>query len=278
MIKKKSTTRKFLSILAIICFLFTSFSSLSVKAEGINPSLTTDVNGEYVINSIDDINKFRTDLNNGIDYGNKKVVLASNITINAPLTPTTGTFQGYFNGQGHSIKNYNDPLTGFVCELGNYGVITNLHMSMNVSNVTGLYDSGSYEYGSIANQSAGTISLCSVDGIITTDKNESSFFIGGIVSDVTRNDTNCIVEKCYSRLEIEADNTNKQYVAGIAYSVLSSYMKDYEAVRNCYVAGKMVAKKVCGIANRLSAYYPSCYYDKDIVKATKDTLQSLQMK
>ncbi|WP_082856600.1 cell surface protein, partial [Clostridium ljungdahlii] len=281
MIKKKNTLGKFLSILAIICFMFSTFSSLPVLAEEASPSLTTDGNGEYVINSVGDINKFRTDLNKGIDYGNKKVVLNSDITItnDTQLTPTTGTFQGYFNGQGHSIKNYNDPLTGLVCKLGSYGIITNLHMNMNVSNANGLSDSPGETryYGSIANESTGVISLCSVDGIVTTSSNMpadgSGFYIGGIVTCITKNETcdNCIVENCYSRLEIEGqtDANQLQFVAGIAYSVMSP--NDKEVIKNCYAAGKMAACGVRGIANKKQAYFPSSYYDKDIVKATKDT-------
>ncbi|WP_411678819.1 Ig-like domain-containing protein [Clostridium thailandense] len=269
-----------MSVLTIICLLISTFSSLSVKAEGTNPSLNPNENGQYIINSVDDINRFRTDLNNGIDYGNKTIVLTSDITITdaKPLIPTTGTFQGYFNGQGYSINNYNDPLTGLVYKIGTYGIITNLHMNINVVNAKGLPSSSgtSNYYGSIANESSGGISLCSTDGIITTNKeNQPIFYIGGIAGNVAKQDANCIIEKCYSRLEIEAhaDAALSQVAAGIACSVSSITPSDYGVIKNCYSAGKMVATKVCGIANRTSnKYYPSCYYDKVIDQVTNDNL------
>ncbi|AZV57203.1 cell surface protein [Clostridium sp. AWRP] len=285
MIKKKNALSKFLSILAIICFMFSTFPSLPVLAEGANPSLAADTKGQYIINSVEDINKFRTDLNNGIDYTNKIVVLGSDVTItdDVKLTPTTGTFQGFFNGQGHSIKNYNDSLTGFVCRIGSNGVITNLHMGMNVSNAGGLEENselkpGLYYYGSITNENEGKISLCSVEGTVTTDSRElgenGSFSIGGIAGMVDdSNNTNCVVENCYSRLKIQAKTDDKyvQSAAGIAFETDSSDRT--KIIKNCYAAGQITCYEgAVGIGCGSSGNYPSSYYDKDVTTVTDDTL------
>lgn len=150
---------------------------------------------------------------------------------------------------------------------------------MNVTDVGGLDNNDDlYYYGSITNESEGKISLCSVDGTVTTNSRElgedGTFSIGGIVGNVDDSDnTNCVVENCYSRLKIQAkiDDKYAQFAGGIAFQVNSSDCT--KIIKNCYVAGQMTC---CGGADGIgcgsSGDYPTSYYDKNVTTVIDDNL------
>ncbi|MBV7275201.1 Ig-like domain-containing protein [Clostridiaceae bacterium UIB06] len=265
-IKKFFYTRIF-NIFLISSLIFTNLL-LAVPVLADASLLQTDESGQYMINTVEDLNNFRKAVNTDTFEG-KTAVLTKDIDVgDFKLEQTTGTFQGTFNGQGHKISGFNDVYSGLFCDIGSSAIVANLHLNMNVVGAIGTsssYVSDSLLYGSIANTSSkGKINFCSVDGNITSTS--TSISIGGVVGYVKSSSSlGALVENCYSRADIDVPNTETARVGGVTY--YSIYAK---AINNCYVSGNLQGNLVYPIArnNPTTAPYSTSYYNGEKIQPT----------
>lgn len=272
----------------------------------IEPSLKSKEGSKYtyIISSVEDLNKFREDIDNGYDYKDKIVELTqdidlkkSSIKLNSFKSMVNelgeidfGRFNGIFDGNGYTISNYNDSRSGLFSITGPNSIIRNVNIDADVTIEDNLqcinlkiesHDHSrkftrSTEYGLIANENSGTISRCSTSGDIATKSKKID--IGGIVGS---NDTFEYFKKndkfkgyiydCFSRIKYN-DVSEKCRFGGICGT-----RADNDKVKNCYFAGEVLGRE---ISNKISPIIlfnnrgNSCFFDIDMMK-TDDFLLKL---
>ena len=269
--------------------------------------------GSYVISTVEDLKAFRESLNTGETYYSERqvdgqtvreqtvVTLANDIVIpkgadigkikngrrnSTKDNPVTGdtNFEGYFNGQGHTIAGFCDTKTGLVDYLGYNGVIANLRMEVNLNfteeslkewdRTTGL------DYGVICNEGQGQVQLCSVRGDVSIKITKFTFygirdsvmFQGKPLDWISCED--CMVDLNYS---VDVKNVGK-YGLGApticnitnCWSTRSSWQG---SLTNCFSTGtvdmnitteegKSHFKRLLAIGNVKSKdFVKNCYYD-----------------
>ncbi|MDO5433610.1 dockerin type I repeat-containing protein [Eubacterium sp.] len=165
--------------------------------------------GSYVISTVEDLKAFRESLNAGETYYSERqvdgqtvrkqtvITLANDIVIpkgadigkinNGRRNSTTDNlvtgdtnFEGYFNGQGHTIAGFCDTKTGLVDYLGYNGVITNLRMEVNLNFTEESFKewdrTTGRDYGVICNEGQGQVQLCSVRGDVSIKVLKFTFY------------------------------------------------------------------------------------------------------
>lgn len=194
--------------------------------------------GEYSIENKDQLITF---LASETDYSGSTVKLNCDVDMKGEAVQLAKTFEGIFDGNGHSIYNFTAE-GGLFREIGSDGQVKNLHLSdvvfsqnaasaaLAVTN-NGIISSVSVSAditvtsattatAGIVLKNAGTISDCVFAGSITagSDVDDAGKAIGGIVSSNTGT-----VENCHALGSI---NTNAAEIGGIAAS-------NYGTIKSC---------------------------------------------
>ncbi|OBR91256.1 hypothetical protein CLRAG_31980 [Clostridium ragsdalei P11] len=284
----------FVMMLTFTLMIFVPYTAMADTAQITStPSLSQDAGGNYTVSSVDDLNKLRKDIDNGIDYSGKTVFLTQDIDISKSTAAlnsftTSNEFNGTFNGNFHTISNYNDAKSGLFAVICKNTIIENVRIDADVvikdgkEIITTAADLGCLgDYGLIANEGDGTITRCSSTGTITTK--DGFGWIAGIVGCNTRQKRNSsiiypgCVEDCYSNVTFNNQSSGQSKRAGIC-----GY--GGKVLDHCYFYGKFTGNytyqkdgidvSTCNPIVNL-AYYDSnarvmtseatCAYDKDVV-------------
>ena len=224
----------------------------------------------YTISSVADLNTLRRDLQNDIDYTGKRVLLTQDIDLAAGSTalepyayrgtsstgrPYYHTFNGLFNGQGHTILNYTDSRSGLFDAIGSSGQVGNLLMTVNMSvnSTQNLNTNSGMSKGVIADYNEGSITRCGTSGVIVMKDKAVTGSIGGI-SGRSSGESGSI-DNCYSLIEFNNDVKAKASFYGISSSYVGS---------KCFYAGKMPStyNSVQPISNSFNGNgQDTCVYD-----------------
>ena len=206
--------------------------------DGLPPGLGTEAS-PYRISTADELKSFR-DIVNDVDGnadGNpaayaelmNDIDLSSICNETNPWEPigngggTSGgnTFEGYFDGQGHSVKNL------YVTGNGNAGLFGYVSTEGTVKNLGVSGTSTSTSGGGVAAINFGSIENCS-SGVIVTATGSNNVYVGGVVDQNHGSVTNC-----YNTGNITVTgNNNGVYVGGVVAQNYSS-----GRVTNCYNIG-----------------------------------------
>lgn len=150
----------------------------------------------YLIATETQLRTFATSINEDIDYHDVYVALAADIALSSetwnPIGGSDYTFEGTFDGQGHTVsgmaigtKEAPVPLeskkiyTGFFGVLGKNSTVKNLHLT-DISEYTE-YASSSYMGTIVAYLNGGVIDNCSATGSISNTAEKGNNFAGGLV-------------------------------------------------------------------------------------------------
>ena len=205
--------------------------------DGLPPGLGT-ADSPYRISTADQLKSFR-DIVNGVDGnadGNpaahaelmNDIDLSSICNETNPWTPigngggTSGgnTFEGSFDGQGHSVKNL------YVTGNGNAGLFGYVSAKGTVKNLGVSGSSTSTSGGGVAAINFGSIENCS-SGVIVTATGSNNVYVGGVVDQNHGSVTNC-----YNTGNITVTGNDNIYVGGVVAQNYSS-----GSVTNCYNTG-----------------------------------------
>ena len=208
--------------------------------DGLPPGLGTEAS-PYRISTADQLKSFR-DIVNGEDgtadsNPTARAELMNDIDLSSicnetnPWTPignggeTSGgnTFEGSFDGQGHSVKNL------YVTGNGNAGLFGYVSAEGTVKNLGVSGSSTSTSGGGVAAINFGSIENCS-SGVIVTATGSNNVYVGGVVDQNHGSVTNC-----YNTGNITVtgnNNNNDVYVGGVVAQNYSS-----GRVTNCYNIG-----------------------------------------
>ena len=187
-----------------------------------------DTDNTFYIHNERQMAGFAALVNSGYDFSNKTVILKYDIDLGehywVPIGNTYAyTFQGTFDGGGHTIKNIitaaptgdDGKLAGLFGKLGKDGTIKNLKISN--STILGK----NYLGGIAAYNDGGTITNCIVESSVTiTDYNSGGFYFGGIAG------AGCgIISGCVSRAQFDIGSNNNMYDVGgiLGYSEINTY-------------------------------------------------------
>ena len=204
--------------------------------DGLPPGLGTETS-PYRISTADQLKSFR-DIVNGEDgtadsNTTAHAELMNDIDLSSicnetnPWTPigngggTSGgnTFEGSFDGQGHSVKNL------YVTGNGNAGLFGYVSTEGTVKNLGVSGTSTSTSGGGVAAINFGSIENCS-SGVIVTATGSNNVYVGGVVDQNHGSVTNC-----YNTGNITVTgNNNDVYVGGVV-------AQNYSNVTNCYNTG-----------------------------------------
>lgn len=204
--------------------------------DGLPPGLGTEAS-PYRISTADELKNFR-DIVNDVDGnadGNpaahaelmNDIDLSSICNETNPWEPigngggTSGgnTFEGSFDGQGHSVKNL------YVTGNGNAGLFGYVSAEGTVKNLGVSGSSTSTSGGGVAAINFGSIENCS-SGVIVTATGSNNVYVGGVVDQNHGSVTNC-----YNTGNITVTgNNNDVYVGGVV-------AQNYSNVTNCYNTG-----------------------------------------
>ena len=204
--------------------------------DGLPPGLGTEAS-PYRISTADELKSFR-DIVNGEDgtadsNPTAHAELMNDIDLSSicnetnPWTPigngggTSGgnTFEGSFDGQGHSVKNL------YVTGNGNAGLFGYVSAEGTVKNLGVSGSSTSTSGGGVAAINFSSIENCS-SGVIVTATGSNNVYVGGVVDQNHGSVTNC-----YNTGNITVTgNNNDVYVGGVV-------AQNYSNVTNCYNTG-----------------------------------------
>ncbi|AZV57193.1 cell surface protein [Clostridium sp. AWRP] len=275
-------------VLLFTLTIFAPYSALAADVTTSTPSLIQNTEENYTISSVEDLNKFREDIDNGVNYLGKKVILTQDIDIaksDVPLKSFTTNkgFDGTFDGKFYTISNYTDSKSGLFGIVDKDGIVENVRIDANVTTKNStIKANGSSNYGLIANEAGGTIACCSSTGTIT-DTTTDVFVIAGIVGndDLYRLvggknvDTPGTLKDCYSNVTFDNEVKNEEY------SVVRSGIcrQSGEKIDHCYFYGKFIGNDGgytgdgCPIVSdtyynmntKVTTMPENCAYDKDIL-------------
>lgn len=263
-------------VLTLIFQLLIPFVALADESSA--PSLSMNDEGQYTVNSVADLNHLRGDIDKGIDYSRKIVILTEDITISpeSPLNSftTQNTFNGCFDGKSHSIRGYTDAKSGLFSFIDDNGYVRNLRLEANVvikDQSSIIAENVNKGYGLIANECAGTISCCSTTGTVT---NEVPCIVGGIAgySELFKQrageNLKGEIRNCYSNVvfdnQVTDTSSGMPYLCGITYWTGVS-------LEHCYYYGqykgvalnKTYTQPI--VSNTGNADAKTCAYDQDIL-------------
>ena len=204
--------------------------------DGLPPGLGTEAS-PYRISTADQLKSFRDIVNgedgtadsNPVAHANlmNDIDLSSICNETNPWTPIGNgggisggnTFEGSFDGQGHSVKNL------YVTGNGNAGLFGYVNAEGTVKNLGVSGSSTSTSGGGVAAINFGSIENCS-SGVIVTATGSNNVYVGGVVD---RNHGS--VTNCYNTGNITVTgNNNDVYVGGVV-------AQNYSNVTNCYNIG-----------------------------------------
>lgn len=237
----------------------------------------------FRISSENDLKLLCQDVNNGISYKDKYLILTNDITVSQSWTPigksSTKYFAGIFDGCGFTVSGitagtkdntYNDIYTGFFGWVGSSARIMNLGIDININ------ASGNSEIGGMAGMNYGVISNCHVLGDFTT---AYANMMGGIVgSNVGK------IKNCYftGKMSGRANCTGGIAAGDSSGEILNCYslgsisgmflymggiigLTNATKITNCYIASEASNPSTSSIYGGLigCSYYSiinNCYY------------------
>lgn len=281
---------KRMSLAVVLLFslmIFAPYPALAEDAPAPGTPTLTQTDGNYTINSVGDLNKLRSDIDNGIDYAGKKVVLTQDIDVGSALNPftTNKEFNGIFDGRFHTISNYTDAASGLFGIVGKNGIVENVKVDANVviSDASKLIKANSTlmtpgYYGLIANEADGTVVRCSVTGKIQSNAKRSSSkgpFIGGIIGNGSMyfSDTgtyvNGQISDCLSNVTFDNESQSSTAMpnfAGIIYGVGTSSGR-YSKIEHSYFYGQFMGNDQLKepIIGKDQSIAETCAYDSDVL-------------
>ena len=138
---------------------FSLKKSNRISIQGMESLPLEETNGKYILNNKDEFLAF---INSSSSYSGKTVELNCNIDMKNEVIGTSNTFQGTFDGKGHSIINFRTS-NGLFQEIGTGGKVTNLHIS-------GASFDGESSAGIVAGINSGEIENVLVTGESDSDK------------------------------------------------------------------------------------------------------------
>ncbi|WP_042683025.1 DUF4430 domain-containing protein [Anaerosalibacter massiliensis] len=308
--------KKLLSVLLLVTLLLPIIfpigavhaATVTIDLSDEEPSLSKNAKGIYTIKTVEDINTFRADIDKGIDYTGLTVELMNDIDIAQSKTSlnsfktrlneygeeVVGIFNGIFDGNGHTIKNYNDKVSGFFCVAGPNAVLRNFNIHGDVllddadailfdvwndSNSIFKKDTG---YGMLASSCAGEVSRCSSSGSIVNKL--ANIHIGGLIGEskvsIKKHDGSESyygnMRDCYSRVNFDNQYTEDMgsippEIGGLAYD-------GGKRIIRSYFAGTFKGYSTDSVREYRKIYHPiritcsayesesgeSCAYDKEI--------------
>lgn len=226
------------------------------------------------ISTLEELKAFRDEVNAGNTFKGETIELANDIDLGGEeWTPIGhyqgGSFNGTFNGNGHTIKGLNignqsygrgtgffgETFTAVIKDLtieGNIntntdyvgGIVGHGYATITNCNFIGSIRSSAYQVGGIAGSGGFTITNCTVDGNIS-----GASWVGGIIG-------NCqdggAYTNCYVKGEISADFV---YAGVGAAGIAAIPLYTSQAISNCYSdtvtknGGKEVNAPIIGVYN-----------------------------
>ncbi|WP_148568685.1 DUF4430 domain-containing protein, partial [Acetobacterium bakii] len=214
-------------------------------------------NGSYVISTAADLDAFRVDLAGGNDFGGKTITLANDIVIGeyklTAFSLYSTTFYGNFDGEGHKIIGFNDPVYG----LFNYmsGSVKNLELNVAISDGA---IAAANDYYALA-CTCGNIENCKVSGsIVRTNAAEGTTTAGfGYCMSTSAK----IMSNCMSTIDITAPN-------GIVVGIFTQ--KNTNKMIDCLSTGTLTGKTVLPLAGSKKSV--DCFYNIEGIKGDLSTL------
>lgn len=206
----------------------------------------------YLINTIGDLDYYRSRINGGEDFRGKYFRQTANIDLSSiknrePIGTEIHPFRGYYDGNSYAIENMaiskeNQNQVGFFGCI-EYGMVENLGITTcNVNGndaVGGLV--GSLKYTS-------TVQNCYVTGTIT-----GKGFVGGLAG---QNIYYSIIKNCYADIVCK-NSKNNASIGGLV-----GYMDD-AYIRNCYTKGTVISSGNKALTGGLLG---SCFGNISIVR------------
>ncbi|WP_148568624.1 DUF4430 domain-containing protein, partial [Acetobacterium paludosum] len=249
----KKYLQSFILILVMILELLPPVSIVNAEGSqaGWNPT-----DGSYVISTAADLDAFRVALAGGNDFGGKTITLANDINIGdyklTAFSKYSTTFYGDFDGQGHKIIGFNDPVYG----LFNYmsGSVKNLEL--NVAILDGKI-AATDDYYALA-CTCGNIENCKVSGSIVRNNAADTTTTAGF--GYCMSVSNKIMSSCVSSIDITAPNGT---VCGIFTQKNTNKMID------CICTGTLIGKTILPLAGQKKSV--DCFYNNDGIKGTLST-------
>ena len=270
----------------IVSLLFLMAAVFPTTAKAADNTWSEDPNADiYTISTVSDLNAFRAgmSLKSPIKYNcfaNKKIVLANDITIQdgdltQGVTYKQSQFKGIFDGQGHTINNFNDTVGPVFGALQTNSAIYNLNVTVN-----NIYNDSANQRDSVfakspsgsgiitSDRCAGTIENCAVTGDIQFNHtNGNNVYFGGIAGFLIPGGK---IKNCYSRLNVVSkinsnSDTSVNSVAGICVSNNNGTISDCYSTSTISLDGAKL-KWVYPIVKNNMGTATDCYYLKDIEK------------
>ena len=226
------------------------------------------------ISTLEELKAFRDEVNAGNTFKGETIELANDIDLGGEdWTPIGhyqgGSFNGTFNGNGHTIKGLNignqsyrggtgffgETFTAVIKDLtieGNIntntdyvgGIVGHGYATITNCNFIGSIRSSAYQVGGIAGSGGFTITNCTVDGNIS-----GASWVGGIVGNCQDGDA---YTNCYVKGEISADFV---YAGVGAAGIAAIPLYTTQVISNCYSDtvtkndGKEVNAPIIGVYN-----------------------------
>ena len=190
--------------------------------------LSTDADGNYLIGSLEELQRFSRICYIGGDYSGKTVKLTADIKANGASYAPASEFFGTFDGAGHTIDGLN--IEDGYYSSGLIGRLAGEVKDLNLTNVRAYCEGGST--GGIAGELAdnGQINRCFVSGIITGEHS-----VGGIAGIAGSSSGNTSIMDCeFNGLAIG------NYAGGIAGRLSAG------SVESCVARGSVAGEYMAG--------------------------------
>lgn len=212
---------------------YISDSSISYQA---TVALKPEEDGSYSLKNRDEFIAF---LAEPLEYASDEINLECDIDMKGEIVYFDASFNGIFNGNGHSIYNVKIQ-SGLFRRISGNGTVKNLHIS-NVS----MEQAAST--GVITADNGGMISNCVVTGRLKAA--DSMDRLGGIAGGNTGT-----IEKCVFSGTISAEDSYSGHVGGIVG------LNSAGTIQNCYTTGQIIASSgnIGGIAGKNEEHIKSC--------------------
>ena len=243
----KKAIKKTGCLIITVALLLSSFVPLPVTANSTVPY----ENGVYEISTVADFNAFReVVVKNSIDFTGKTVVLMNSLDLNhqtvSNIGNNYGAFNGTFDGQGHTIKNFTDSGHYLFPNIDSNGVIENLMVDADISLQDKSLDSDfdPTNYGIIAYDLDGSIQNVEVNGslIINTD----SFIAAGSANAKFSAFVGCAsksasIRNCICNVDIISSGSKTSYDNYAKTSIFeyAPFTQGDTIYSNCYYVGQM---------------------------------------
>lgn len=200
---------------------FVTGNTANTFADSIQMQSLSEENGIYTINNKDEFMEF---INSTSDYRGKIINLNCDISLGSDAVSHAATFQGTFDGQGHSIANLKTG-KGLFQTIGTSGKVQNLHLS-NVS-----FDETATNAGAVAYENDGIITNVTVTG--TLEATAQMSYSAGITA---KNASGAVISRCVfaGKLSAQGESADSRIQGGIA-------AHNEGTISECYTYGTMTS-------------------------------------